>query len=102
MTDKYILDGQEAVIEPDLHKWGIWFQTADRHVASDKIDKIRVSTVFLGLDHSFDEGPPQLFETMVFGGPLADEMDRYATWAEAKSGHAKMFERVLAATTEEG
>jgi len=37
-----------------------------------------------------------LFETMVFGGPMADEQQRYCTWAEAEAGHkrwvAKHFE----------
>ena len=39
------------------------------------------STVFLGLDHQLTEdGPPLLFETMVFGGPLSGETDRCSTW----------------------
>jgi len=97
MDDKYILDGEKAVPEPDLLKWATWYQTADRRVANNKIGEVRVSTVFLAVDHSFGEGPPQLFETLVFDGPLSDEMDRYATWAEAVAGHAKMVERVRAA-----
>ncbi|WP_166903861.1 hypothetical protein [Mycobacterium sp. DL440] len=32
-------------------------------------DEVVVSTVWLGLNHSFtDDGPPIIFETMVFGG----------------------------------
>jgi hypothetical protein len=60
-----------------------------------RVEKIMVSTVFLGLDHSYsEEGPPILFETMVFNGPLHDEMERYATYDEAEAGHAIMIERV--------
>lgn len=39
--------------------------------ASDPGIKYRVSTVWLGLDHSHGDGPPLIFETMVF----ADEPD---------------------------
>lgn len=53
-----------------------------------------VSTVFLGLDHQYGDGPPLLFETMVFGGPLDHEMNRYSTWNEAEKGHQEMVERV--------
>lgn len=57
----------------------------------------RVSTVFLGLDHGWGEGPPVLYETMVFGGPLDGECERYCTRAEAVAGHALMVARVVAA-----
>lgn len=48
---------------------------------------VRISTVFLGLDHSFGMGDtPILFETMIFG--LKDEYcERYSTWDEAEAGH---------------
>lgn len=32
-------------------------------------------------------------ETMVFGGPLDAEMERYSTWDEAVAGHAAMVAR---------
>jgi hypothetical protein len=69
MNDKYILDGQIPIPVGDLVEWAQWFEKADRHVAQDVIEGIRISTVFLGLDHSFGRTPyPILFETMVFGG----------------------------------
>lgn len=55
-----------------------------------------VSTVWLGIDHSFGHGPLLIFETMVFGGPLDQEMDRYSTEEEARVGHEAMVYRVLA------
>lgn len=59
---------------------------------------ISVSTVFLGMDHSYsDLGPPILFETLVFGGSCDGNMDRYATWAAAEAGHAAMVEEARAA-----
>lgn len=52
-----------------------------------------VSTVHLVLDHSFEGGPPLIFETMVF--PSEEnftEMDcaRYSTLDEARRGHEQM------------
>lgn len=92
--DKYILDGKRAVKCPDLLTWAEWFETKNRRVASDMIGDVKVSTIFLALDHSFGSGPPLLFETMVFGGPLDQEQTRCATWEEAEAMHAAMVARV--------
>jgi hypothetical protein len=72
--------------------------TAEKRVAETTLpDGTWVSTVWLGLDHSFGEGPPLIFETMVFpskDGPLNElDCDRYSTEAEALAGHAAMVER---------
>ncbi len=52
---------------------------------------VRISTVFLTIDHSWSGGPPILFETMVFGGP--EEIDRwqerYSTLEDARAGHER-------------
>lgn len=63
----------------------------------------QVSTVWLGLDHSFCMGSrPLIFETMVFRRhPMGDgiitgedyDMDRYATEAEALKGHEEMVNK---------
>ena len=94
MSDKYILKGHEAV-PADLMEWAQWFETADRTVAKAQLPgDVSVSTVFLGLNHDFlGDGPPILFETMIFGGPLDLEEARYATWDEAEEGHAAMVKR---------
>jgi len=97
MTDNFILDGHATVPCDDLTTWGRWMETAKRHVREDFFGDIRISTVFLGIDHSFGDGPPLIFETMVFGGALDQEMDRYSTWDEAEGGHNAMMERVVAA-----
>lgn len=90
MSKYYYLDGHEA--KPcDMHTW---VEHGLPHVAFTKIGAVDVSTVFLGLDHQFGEGPPLLFETMVFGGPLDEEQRRYTTWAEAEAGHAEMVAHV--------
>lgn len=81
----------------DVLEWADWFEQADRHVADTHLDSgVRVSTVFLGLDHNFwGKGPPILFETLVFGGPLDQQMERYCTWDEADRGHTKMVKRAM-------
>lgn len=94
--DKYILEGKTPK-KVDLMTWAKWFETADRHVAQDFVGDVKVSTVFLGIDHNMLPGvglSPTLFETMVFDGPLDGEMWRYCTWGEAEAGHKDMVERV--------
>jgi hypothetical protein len=94
----YILaaDGVTPIRVDDVEVWGRWYQTAERHVAHDMDEndptgqKIRVSTVFLGMDHSWGSGPPVLWETMVFGGLLDGEQIRYTSHADAFEGHQRM------------
>ncbi len=53
----------------DVLQFGRWFETAERHIGLTTFPVnggIEVSTVFLGMDHSFMDGPPVLWETMVF------------------------------------
>ena len=82
----YILEGQTPKLAPDIMEWTRWFEKADRHVGDTQVGKLRVSTVFLGLDHSFTGGTPILFETMIFGAE-EEYQERYATWQEAEAGH---------------
>lgn len=101
--DNYILDeDNDPVREDDIVKWAEWMEgNRARIVDSTHIGSWRVSTVFLGTDHSFVEGePPVLFETMVFGGPLDGEQERYYTWDLAEAGHRKMVEKVKAHSVE--
>ena len=89
MKGYYILDGKEPVEVSDIVAWAIQFEQADRIVEQTPLSEdVRVSTVFLGRDHRFvGEGPPLLFETMVFGGKHDREEWRYSTWDEAAAGH---------------
>ena len=84
--------------------WNEWVaivqnQPDHKRVAeTDLPDGKWVSTVWLGLDYSFSgEGPPIIFETMVF--PARDnwrelDMDRYSTPEEAEEGHQRMVEKM--------
>jgi len=92
----YILNGQEAVECDDLVKWAKWFgeNMNNRHVASDVIGDVRVSTVFLGLDHSLGDANPLLFETMVFCGKHDGFMVRCSTWKQAEKQHTRIVSMV--------
>jgi hypothetical protein len=112
MSDLYTLDPDgNPVVSRDVSEWGAWMQTADRQISKSYFSSIRygmigVSTVFLGVDHSFAGSgrAPVLFETMIFREKGTDEDDmpppddlvavgfwgemrRYATRAEAVAGH---------------
>jgi hypothetical protein len=103
---RYILDADLREVPcPDLLKWADWMETAERHVAEDWFGPYRISTVFLGLDYNLMPGaPPELYETMIFKmlnpGQISSRylINRYATWAEAKEGHANAVEEVKAGT----
>jgi hypothetical protein len=70
-----------------------------RAVAQETLPDGRwLSTVFLGFDHNYGrEGPPLLFETMLFKSEedLQEEYcERYATWDEAAAGHRAVLRRL--------
>lgn len=95
---RYILQDREPVECEDLHEWGAWISKVEnKRVLSTEIGDVRVSTVFLGLDHSFGEGAPVLFETMIFGGEHDQYQDRYCSYDEAEKGHQEAINLVLKA-----
>ena len=97
MTNTYILKGHEPVPCDDLAWWAWWFEKADRHVRESIQGDVRVSTVFLGLDHGF-RGRKELFETMVFVNGSSVDCERYSTWDEAEAGHQRWVMQVFKAT----
>lgn len=82
-----------------------------RRVGLTNVGPYVVSTVFLVLDHRYDDGPPVLFETMVFARDEFEDPDReglqdfdsrrYCTEAEAAAGHEETVTLVRATTREE-
>ncbi len=98
ITQELILVGHD-VHEATETEWREWRRTvpesARRVDWTDLGEHGCVSTVFLlsCADRS------RCFETMTRGGPLAEEFDWYATWAEAEQGHARMVARVLQRAT---
>jgi len=89
----YDLDGRPI----DMYEWGRLFEDFERRcIASTELPGgCRVSTVWLGIDHSFGTGPPLIFESMVFGPDNNVDLDciRYSTREQAEAGHSELVTR---------
>lgn len=87
----------------NLFQWGRLMENLEyKRVALDVLaDGTRISTVWLGLDHSFsmpsEHHQPLIFETMVFSKDSGDELDmeRYTTLDQAIAGHKLMLRKYL-------
>ena len=98
-TPVRIPDGLGSADERQRFKDGV---DRDRHpgwiVDKTEVGDCEVSTVFLFLDHGYNDPMPILWETLVLGAPtghpLDQECERYATWDEARAGHDAMVQRV--------
>jgi len=94
----YVLDDQNNAIPcEDVLEWGEKFADFSKRQVADTslLDTIRVSTVFIGIDHAWNDGPPLVFESMVFGGEDDGYMERYSTWEEAEKGHHNIVAKIL-------
>lgn len=97
----YILEDDNRTYRKaeSIEEWADWFEHTDnRLLMQTNIRQARVSTVFLGIDHSFDaEGnsEPVLFETMIFGGAFDQFQWRYTTAEEALTDHEKIKNYVM-------
>jgi len=98
MSDKYVLDADNNPVKvATIEEWARFFENdSNRRVGFTQItSQVEVSTVFLGIDHRFGgDGPPILFETIVFGGDDDENTWRYCTWDEAKAGHDRVVARL--------
>lgn len=105
MSIYYARDGTPL---EDVIAWGKLFENPEyKRVASTTLkDGKWVSTVWLGMDYNmFGEGPPLIFETMVFSADKEYNLlfnrsfrheldcDRYSTEREALEGHAAMVKK---------
>jgi len=103
MSRNYILNkwGRPQKVV-DIFQFAAWFENTDRSVAETQIGrKVRVSTVFLGIDHNFTgKGKPVLWETMIFGGPYDEWCKRYTSERDAKSGHKDAVKLARGQTSE--
>ncbi len=94
--------------EVDMMTWANWFENVKspgRITKQTIVKNVIVSTIFLGIDHSFGGKVPILWETMMFntkdsGKPfkeqkgfspkfkaLGDYQVRYSSLKDAKAGH---------------
>lgn len=93
MMGLYILDGKNPIPCFDATQWGSKYKI-NRLVGRYQFGEVVVSTVFLGMDHSFNGGTPVLFETMIFGGEYDQFQERYCNWDKAEEGHKVACELV--------
>lgn len=84
-------------------RWVELIEARQIRVAASRVGRITLSTVWLGLDHSFgDGGPPVIFETMTFPARERDRAkdwqicERYATREAALTGHRRWLTRLKA------
>lgn len=99
---QYILNKNNKPVRcNDILKWGAWFQTHSNKVKVTRLNNYSVSTIFLGIDHSWGGGVPLLFETMVFEeknrikkGEFAGVQMRWNTHEEAVKGHNKLVREI--------
>lgn len=88
----YKLDENRNTVPCTFLEWARWFHFNDRHVALTEVSEaVSVSTIFLGLDMGVNlDGPPILFETMVFVHGDGKSARRCATWQQAEVQHSEM------------
>ena len=73
---------------------GVW-DPAHRIIKQEYVaPDIWISTVFLVIDHSYGDGPPLLFETMVFRKGSGEECERCSTYEQALDQHRTMVARI--------
>lgn len=101
----YVLIGQTPVPAKDVLEMANMFgDDFNRRVKLTKVGPVTVSTVFLGINHQFGDGPPILFETMAWidmeheaYGKKYDRnwenyQERCSTWLEAEEMHRRAVE----------
>lgn len=106
LDDFYDRDGKPTPFDwYDKNKYGEKYYRLRSHslakrVGATDVGELRVSTVWLGIDHGYNGGPPIIFETMVFDHreqPQWDnELTRYCTEEEAMRGHLETVDRLRA------
>ena len=89
----YILDENNIPVKANsIQEYVDWEEAnpTKRIVKQENLTKkIRVSTVFLGLDHAWNGATPLLWETMIFGGKHDDYQERYTSYEDAVEGHKR-------------
>jgi hypothetical protein len=92
MSRWYILNNNNKPIPASITEAADWLEEGSnrRTIKRDEIGDILISTVFLGLDHSWTPGgKPVLWETMIFGGEHDQYQERYTSHKDALEGHKK-------------
>ena len=85
----YTLKHRKPVPCDDVENWAYYWSCNHRRIRYTTINQsLRVSTVFLGVDHAFADEGPILFETAVLDKNCTDHyMRRCKTHREALAQH---------------
>jgi|SRR5690349_11295453 len=93
MTGLYFkLDDDKIAHSCTMQEWAnqllSMYKEDKKHVAHEKLNGKTISTVWLGINHSFIRDEAAIFETMVLEDDFQDiYCRRYSTWQEAEKGH---------------
>jgi hypothetical protein len=97
----YILDENKNPVKSDLETMSQFLYTnnSNKLIKQNYIGDKFVSTVFLGIDHSFnifEDKTPILFETMIFNknSRCEDYCERYSTYDESLKGHQRAIDSI--------
>jgi hypothetical protein len=96
MREWYILEGK-IPIPCDLQTFACWVEQhgKEKIVEQEEVGHYWVSTVFLGINYSWSDSPPLLFETMVFDHSSKEHpydrlwIERTSTWEMALEAHQR-------------
>jgi hypothetical protein len=98
MSDYFDRDGTPITMQ----EWAWLFDDADyKRVARGELRfaadgaTVNVSTVWIGLNHNWADGPPHIFETMIFGGPHDTRFWRWSSEEDARAGHDAVVAMLL-------
>lgn len=102
--DNYILDENDCPRLADLQEYYRWQKALPDDIktgigftlARDEVEGVCVSTVYLGIDHGYGDGPPVLWETMVFcEGENDQDCERASNRKEALEVHRRFCEKYI-------
>jgi hypothetical protein len=94
MAEYYDRKGNEI----SMVRWSmLWRKNTYLIIKQEHVGDYWISTVWLGINHNFmRDGPPLIFETMVFKGKESDlASERYSTEEEALAGHERIKQEIL-------
>lgn len=96
MSDYYDRDGNPLTDE-EYDKYSVPGHRNKRVGRTEISYEVSVSTVWLGLDHGYDNGL-RIFETMIFGGDYDGWCQRYSTEEAAMRGHLWVVDALRSGT----
>lgn len=73
-----------------------WWRLAHTEIELGDGKTLEISTVWLGLNRQYGEGPPLIFETVAFRDDESGLVERYSTRVDAVAGHDRTVRFVAA------